>query len=146
MEMADFQQTYTYISKEISKKRNPDDILKSKGNRKLNKSDLHECEEWFEEFTKKFKHLEIYDFMNDANAWALAKEISFNSNLAAPDVIHLASAILASIGGYCEILLTKDGQMRKEAVEVLDTYRKFKNVKLKVMNIEEAKKKFFTAK
>lgn len=144
MEMADYQQVYTFITKEISKKRNPEDILRSRGNKNLNDSDFQETEEWFAEFNKRFKNLTLYDFIINSNHWALAREISFNSNLAAPDVIHLTSAILASIGDHCDILMTKDGLLRKEADKILPKYRKIdKRIKLKVMDVAEVKKKFF---
>ena len=140
MELADYQQDYAYINKEISKKRNPEDILRSRGTKNLKASDLQESEEWFREFSQRFKNLTLYDFISDQNGWALAREISFNSNLSAPDVLHLTSAILGSIGGYCDFLMTKDGLLRKEAEKILP---KYKGVKLKVMDVPEVKKKFF---
>lgn len=140
MEMADYQQVYAFISKEISKKRNPEDILRSRGNKNLKESDFQETEEWFAEFKKRFKNLTLYDFISDANGWALARDISFNSNLSAPDVIHLTSAMLGSIGGYCDILITKDGLLKKEADKILLKHRE---IKLKVMDVPEVKKRFF---
>jgi len=140
MEIADYQQVYTFISKEISKKRNPEDILRSRNNKNLNASDFQETEEWFADFNKRLKNLALYDFITDSNGWALAKEISFNSNLCAPDVIHLTSAMLGSIGGYCDILMTKDGLLRKEAEKILSRH---KVIKLEVMDVQEVEKKFF---
>jgi hypothetical protein len=98
MEMADYQQDYTFISKEISKKRNPEDILRSKGSKNLNPSDFEEIEGWFADFQERLKNLTLYDFIVNSNRWALARDISFNSNLSAPDVIHLTYAILGAIG------------------------------------------------
>src|SRR3989338_10759918 len=60
MEMADYQQTYAFITKEISKKRNPEDILRSRGNKNLKESDFQETEEWFAEFKQRFKNLTLY--------------------------------------------------------------------------------------
>jgi len=140
MEMADYQQVYTFINKEIAKKRNPEDILRSQNNKNLKESDFQEIEEWFAEFSQRFKNLTLYDFISDPNGWALARDISFNSNLSAPDVIHLTSAMLGSIGGYCDILMTKDGLFRKEAEKILSQYKK---IKLKVMDVAEVKKRFF---
>ncbi len=115
MEMADYQQTYAFINKEISKKRNPEDILRSRESKNLRESDFQETEEWFSEFSQRFRNLTLYDFITDPNAWALARDISFNSNMSAPDVIHLTSAILGAIGGYCDIMITNDGHFIKEA-------------------------------
>jgi len=143
MEMADYQQVYAFITKEISKKRNPEDILRSRGNKNLNASDFQETEEWFADFNKRFKNLTLYDFITDSNGWTLARDISFNSNLSAPDVIHLTSAMLGSISGYCDILMTKDSQLRKEAEKILSKHKK---IKLAVMNVIEVKKRFFLEK
>ena len=148
MEMADYQQDYAFISKEISKKRNPEDILRSKGSKKLNCSDFEEIEEWFAEFQQRMNNLTLNDFIQDDNAWVLAKEISFNSNLSAPDVIHLTSAILGAISGSCEILITQDGILRAESEKIISRLKsKYKilkkTLKLKVMNVSEVKKKFF---
>ncbi len=141
MEMADYKQDYEFIAKEINKKRDPEDILRSRGNKNLSTSDFQEIEEWFAKFRQHFKNLTIYDFIQDNNGWALAKEISFNSNLAAPDVLHLTSAMLGSIAGYCDILVTKDSSLRKEAEKIMTEY-KLHN-KLKVMTPAEVKKKYF---
>lgn len=144
MEMADYQQKYTFIAKEISKKRNPDDILRSCSNKNLNESDFHESEEWFAEFNKRFKNLTLYDFIKEPNDWALARDISFNSNLMSPDVIHLTSAILASINGYCDIFITKDSLLKREADKIIPKYKKIdRRIKLKVMDISEVKQEFF---
>ncbi len=141
MEMADYKQDYEYIAKEINKKRDPENILRSCGSKNLRASDFEEIEEWYEDFNKRFKNLTLYDFIKDSNGWTLAKEISFNSNLSAPDVIHLTSAILGSIGGYCDILITKDGLLQKESAKILEKYKLHK--KLKVMSPNEVKKKYF---
>lgn len=144
MEMADYQQKYTFISKEINKKRNPDDILRSCNSKNLNNYDFHESEEWFADFNKRFKNLSLYDFIKEPNDWALARDISFNSNLMSPDVIHLASAILASIGGYCDIFITKDGLIQKEAGKIINKYKEIdKRIKLEVMDVSQVKKRFF---
>ncbi|MCL4400233.1 hypothetical protein M1506_03065 [Patescibacteria group bacterium] len=142
MEMADYKQDYEFIAKEVNKKRDPEDILRSRGNKNLKKSDFQEIEEWFEEFQKHFRDLTLYDFIQDTNGWALAREISFNSNLAAPDVLHLTSAMLGSIAGYCDIFVTKDGLLRKEAEDIVARYKL--GSKLKVMTPAEVKKKFFS--
>lgn len=139
MELADYQQSYAYISKEISRKRNPETILRSLSKKDLKDSDFQEIEEWFAEFSQRFKKLTLYDFISDSNGWALAKEISFNSNLSAPDVIHLTSAMLGSKNGLCEVLITNDGILQKEAEKIL---AKNKTIKLKVLTVAEVKKKF----
>jgi hypothetical protein len=141
MEMADYKQDHEFIAKEINRKRDPKDILRSLGSKNLKSSDFQEIEEWFGEFQKRFKNLTLYDFMQDSNGWTLAKEISFNSNLSAPDVLHLASAMLGAIGGYCDTLITKDGLLRKEAEKIISN--KKLSGKLKVMIPLEAKKKYF---
>jgi predicted nucleic acid-binding protein len=141
MEMADYKQDYEFIAKEINKKRDPEDILRSRGTKNLRASDFQEIEEWFNEFQNHFRNLTLYDFMQDSNSWTLAKEISFNSNLSAPDVLHLTSAILGSIGGYCDVLITKDGMLRKEAEKIISQHKL--SSKLKVFTPLEVKKNYF---
>lgn len=141
MEMADYQQTHAFINKEISKKRNPEDILRSRESKNLRESDFQETEEWFSEFSQRFRNLTLYDFITDPNAWALARDISFNSNMSAPDVIHLTSAILGAIGGYCDIMITNDGHFIKEAEKTIDKMRI--RSRLKVMTIADVRKRFF---
>lgn len=142
MEMADYEQEYEFIAKEINKKRDPEDILRSRGNRSLSTSDFQEIERWFGQFKQHFKNLVLYDFIQDSNGWALAKDISFNSNLSAPDVLHLTSAILGSLRGYCDTLVTKDSMLRKEAEKILAKYKLRR--KLKVMSPVEVKRKHFS--
>ena len=143
MEMVDYQQNNIFINKEISKKKNPEHILRSIGSKNLKDSDFQESEEWFADFTKRFQNLTLYDFINDSNGWTLARDISFRSNLAAPDVIHLTSAMLGCINGYCEVLVTKDGLLKTEALKILP---KHKDCKLKVMGVDEVNKLYFRLK
>ncbi|HEY6190864.1 MAG TPA: hypothetical protein VI215_00905 [Bacteroidota bacterium] len=141
MEMADYKQDYVFIAKELNKQRDPTDILRSRGNKNLGNAAFQEIEEWFKEFTQRFKNLTMYDFIHDANGWTLARDISFSSNISAPDVLHLTSAILGSKAGYCDTLITKDGTFQKEAEKIL-TQLKLRT-KLRVMSPSEVRRIFF---
>lgn len=141
MEMATYRQEYTFITKAINNKMEVKNILRSLGNRNLSPSDFQEIEVWFNEFSGHFKSLALYDFILDGDDWAMAREISFNSNLSTPDVIHLTSALLGSVGGLCDVFVTKDGLLYKEAEKVVTRYRLRK--KLKVMTPSEIKRRYF---
>ena len=141
MEMADYKKEDLFIERARSKKWEMRKILRERDNKKLKSVDFESATDWFEDFKKRYKKIEMYDFLQDSESWKLAQEISFNSNLAAPDVIHLTSAIWGAIGDHCEIFITGDNLLGSEAKRIIREYR-LKTV-LKVMTIADAKKRFF---
>jgi predicted nucleic acid-binding protein len=140
MEMADYKKDYLYITKAINRKIEVRNVLRGIGDKGLRPADFEETDEWFGEFRQRFKNLELYDFMQDENAWTLAAEISLGSNLMAPDVIHIASAIIGARHGYCEVLITKDKVMREETEMLIKKYKL--RGKLKVMTPAQVKQKY----
>jgi len=141
MEMADYKKEDLFIERARSKKWEFRKILREKDNKELKSVDFESAIDWFEDFKKRYKKIDMYDFLQDKESWSLAQEISFNSNLTAPDAIHLTSAIWAAFGGRCDIFITKDKPLNKEGKKILEQY-KLKGV-LKIMTVAEVKKKYF---
>jgi hypothetical protein len=141
MEMADYKKEDLFVERARSKKWEFRKILREKDNKDLRAVDFENVIDWFVDFKKRYKKIEMYDFLQDKESWQLAQEISFNSNLTAPDVIHLTSGIWAALGGLCNIFITRDNLLRKEGGKILAMY-KLRN-KLKIMSVAEVKNKYF---
>ena len=83
----------------------------------------------------------FYDFLQDSKDWELAQWISLTSELSAPDVIHLTSAILGFYNKKCDFFVTNDELLREEGrkilkhISILDEFE--------ILTIADVKKKFF---
>ncbi len=142
MELADYKKESLFvIDKAIEKKWEMRKIIRATDKKDLRRGDFEKVYEWFNEFRQDYKNIELYDFLKDSDDWQIAQGISFNSNLAAPDVIHLTSAMLGSVAGYCQVLITHDELLLKEAKGIIHDYKL--DTKLKVMTITEVKDRFF---
>src|SRR3989338_1592075 len=145
MELADYKKDSLFvIDKAIEKKWEMRKILRETYNKDLRRGDFEKVLDWFNGFKQEYNNLELYDFLKTSDDWQGAQGISFNSNLNAPDAIHLTTAILGAIGGYCQIMITNDKQFSQEARRIIDDYKLTR--KLKVMTISEVKKQFFEKK
>jgi len=144
MEMADYKKEDLFIERARSKKWEFRRILRQKDKKELKSADFETTIDWFEDFKKRYRKIDMYDFLQDKDSWQLAQEISFNSNLNAPDVIHLTSAIWAALGGHCDVFITGDELLNKEGKKIIEQY-KLKSV-LKIMTVAEVKKKYFKKK
>jgi len=145
MEMADYKKDALFITDKIlNKKWEMRKVLREGNDKKLKISDFENTIDWFEDFKRRYKKIDMYDFLQDKDGWKLAQEISFNSNLTAPDVIHLTSAIWAALGGRCDIFITRDNLLNREGKNIIERY-KLKSV-LKIMTVAEVKKKYFKKK
>jgi len=142
MELADYKKDSLFvIDKAIEKKWEMRKILRETYNKDLRRGDFEKVLDWFNEFRKEYNNIEIFDFLKTSDDWQGAQGISFNSNLNAPDAIHLTSAMLGAIGGNCQIMITNDKHFIQEARRIIGEYKL--SSKLKVMTISEVKKKFF---
>ena len=142
MEMADYKKESLFVvDKAIEKKWEMRKIIRATDKKDLRRGDFEKVYEWFNEFRQDYKNIDLYDFLKDSDDWQFAQAISFNSNLTAPDAIHLASAMLGSVAGYCQILITHDELLSKEGKRIVDDYKL--GGKLKIMSIAEVKKKYF---
>lgn len=142
MEMADYKKDSLFvIDKAIEKKWEMRKIIRATDKKDLRRGDFEKVYEWFNEFRQDYKNIDLYDFLKTSDDWQLAQAISFNSNLAAPDAIHLASAMLGSVAGYCHVFITHDELLSKEGKRIIQDYKL--SGKLKIMSIAEVKEKFF---
>jgi len=142
MELADYKKESLFvIDKAIEKRWEMRKIIRATDKKDLRRGDFEKVYEWFNEFRQDYKNIDLYDFLKNSNDWQLAQEISFNSNLVASDVIHLTSAILGSVAGYCQVLITHDELLSKEGKRIIQDYKL--TSKLKIMTITEVKDRFF---
>lgn len=139
MEAADYKKDSLYIiDKAIEKKWEMRKILRQANEKDLKRGDFEKVSDWYTEFTNTYANLEIYDFLQNSDNWHIAQEISFNSNLSAPDAIHLASAMVGSLGGFCHVLVSNDKKFAVEAKRIIDE-KGFRS-RLKVVTISDLKK------
>ena len=142
MEMADYKKDSLFvIDKAIEKKWEMRKIIRATDKKDLRRGDFEKVYEWFNEFKQDYKNIDLYDFLKNSDDWQLAQGISFNSNLSAPDAIHLASAMLGSRASYCQVLITHDELLSKEGKRIIQDNKL--SGKLKIMSIAEVKEKFF---
>ncbi len=142
MELADYKKDSLFIiDKAIEKKWEMRKILRESPKKDLKRGDFEKVYDWFNEFKQDYKNIELFDFLKDSDDWQIAQGISFNSNLSAPDVIHIASAMLGSVVDYCQVLITHDEVLCREAKRIIEDSGL--NKKLKIMTISEVKEKFF---
>lgn len=142
MEMGDYKKESLYVvDKLVNRKWEARKVLSKVRNTDLNESQLHEAQNWFDEFISRYKKIEFYDFITDSWCWGLAREISFSANLIAPDVIHLSSAIVGAINGKCDIMITQDRNLIVEGNKILKKYR-YKTI-LSIKTVSEFRKAHF---
>lgn len=152
MEATDYKKDSIYLGqKAIIGKWEMRKIIRQSYEKNLEEEDFDEVSSWIEALKSKLE-LELYDFLVDTDTWELAQYISESSNLAAPDVIHLSSAIIAAKGGIenaygtvipCKIFISNDGFLKTEAEKIkqqLDI--SYPNI----LTLSEIKKKFITEK
>lgn len=143
MEMADYKKGSLYVvNKLVNKKWEPRKVLSSIRNTDLNETQLDEAHDWFVEFISRYKKIEFYDFLDDSDAWAFAQQISFGSNLMAPDVMHLTSAIIGAVWyEQCDTMITQDRHLIVEGNKILKKH-KLKS-KLSIKTVSEFRKAHF---
>lgn len=145
MEAADYKKdSLFFVDKAIEKKWEMRKIMRETYNKDLGRGDFEKVFNWFVEFLKNYKNLVLYDFLTTNNNWFLAQSISFNSNLSAPDTVHLTSAILGATRGYCQVLMTNDKFFTTEANKIIENFGL--KGKLKIMTVAKVEKKYFTKK
>ena len=127
MEAADFKKDSTYIiHKAIDEKWEIRRIIRDSYQKDLKIGDFCNISDWVEELKSKLK-IKLYDFLIDTDTWELAQYVSQNSNLSAPDSIHLSSAIIVAQSGIeiqkdvtvpCKIFITNDKFLKREAKKI----------------------------
>lgn len=144
MELFDYKKDAIFISRALDKKWETRKILRevnNKNGKSLKQSDYTSIEEWSADFIQKVKKIEFYDFLQDTESWELAQEISAKSELSAPDVIHLSSAIIGFLANKCDFLITSDSLLLKEGRRILEDLNISDN--FEILTVADVKKKFF---
>lgn len=145
MEVADYKKdALFFVDKALEKRWEMRRILRETYNKDLSQGDFDKILSWFVDFLDKYKNFELFDFLIATENWFLAQRVAFNSNLNAPDAIHLASAIIGAQQGQCHAFVTNDKFFTKEANSYMK--RQKINVGLKIMTVAEVEKQYFTKK
>lgn len=149
MEAADFKKDSIYITqKAIDEKWEIRKIIRNSYQKNLKEGDFYNISDWVEELKSKL-NLKLYDFLVDTDTWDLAQYISQNSNLSAPDVIHLSSAVIAAQSGIeinkdiivpCKIFISNDGFLKEEAEKIK---QQLEVSYPDILTVSEIKNKFF---
>lgn len=148
MEAADFKKDSLYfIEKVVDKKWELRKTVRDSYRKDLRRGDFYKVQDWIEELRDKLK-LQLYDFLIDNDTWEIAQHISQNSNLFAPDAIHLSSSIVAAQSSItttegiklpCNIFISNDDFLTKEAQKVK---RELEISYPEILTVSETKNKF----
>ncbi|MBA7492133.1 hypothetical protein ES702_02682 [subsurface metagenome] len=126
MEAADFKKDHIYVLKKaVDEKWEIRRIVREVYKKDLRYGDFCNVEDWLKGLKDKLG-LQLYNFLVDTDTWELAQYISINSNLSAPDVIHLSSALVAAQSGVksrngaikCRGFISNDGFLKREAKKI----------------------------
>ncbi len=144
MEAADYKKDSLFFTeKALEKKWEIRRIMRETYNKDLRRGDFEKTLSWFTDFLGKY-NLELFDFLVTTDNWFLAQNIAFNSNLSAPDAVHLASAIIGATSRQCQVFITNDKFFAAEANKIIEGH-KLKG-RLKIMTVAEVEKKYFPKK
>jgi len=146
MEVADYKKdSLFFVDKAIDKRWEMRRIVRESYKKDLRAGDFEKVFDWFVEFLNEY-NLELFDFLVTAENWFLPQKIAFNSNLSAPDAVHLASAMIGAYNGQCQVFITNDKFFAAEANKVIGNRKLTGKLKLKIMTIAEVEKKYFPQK
>lgn len=147
MEVADYKKDSLFvIDKVIDKRWEMRRIIRETYKKDLRASDFEKVLDWFSDFLLEYK-LELFDFLVTTDNWFLPQRIAFNSNLNAPDAVHLASAMIGAFNEQCQVLITNDKFFATEAKNAMENKRVVdKKPKLEIMTIADVEKKYFPKK
>lgn len=148
MEAADFKKDSLYFIKKIVEKNwELRKAVRASYRKDLKKGDFYNVRDWIEELRDKL-NLQLYNFFIGGFTWELAQYISQNSNLFAPDVIHLSSSIIAAQTGIeidkgvtipCTIFISNDDFLKKEAERIK---KELQLTYPEILTVSETKNKF----
>ena len=126
MEAADFKKNSIYVlRKAVDEKWGMRRIVREVYEKDLGYGDFCNISDWIKRLKDKLG-LQLYDFLVDTETWELAQYVSLYSNLSAPDVIHLSSALIAAQSGVesengavkCKGFITNDDFLKVEAEKI----------------------------
>ena len=111
MEALDIEQKNKWIQQRIRAGEHPDRLLRRLGERALRPRTLRKLEtQFYSAFLKGSDPLVQWHRL-DTEGWDLATELALTTNIAAPDCIHVATALRAG----CDVLVTWDQPLQKMA-------------------------------
>ena len=124
MELLDVEQDHAFVQKRLAHNQDFDKIFREKYRRDLSPSDFQDVKQEIDSFLTEKRFIDFVTLSDDG--WKLAMHIAANSNVFAPDAIHLASAWQNGV----DILLTNDGHMVLEGNKILKMDKVEKDLKL----------------
>lgn len=145
MEMSDYKKNDIFIKKCLRKKWEVRKILREVNNQKgknLSAYNYETIDDWQYNVLKDITSLKVYDFIQDTDDWELSQFIATNSELSAPDSIHLTSAIIGSFVGECRYMVTNDSLLITEGKRIIKNFEIIEG-EFEILTIAEAKQKFF---
>ena len=114
MELYDLEKEDLFFNKKQRQGLDINTILRQRQHKDLSESDLEEVKVRIENFCDEYKFIILHE-LEGTGGWTLANTVSAQTNLSAPDCIHLAAAI----GSNCNILVTSDQEMIDEGSKFL---------------------------
>lgn len=136
MEFSDTNKDDIYLYRcLIKEKKTYFEFISSRNQKTLSLQDLKENSEQVLDVIKSLKYIQWLNL--DKNAMETMLITSMETNIAAPDVIHLTTAYLAE----CSHLITNDGSFLKHAKKFL---KKEEETDLNVVNVDQAIKEIWS--
>jgi len=114
MELYDLEKDDLFFNKKLRHGLDVNSIIRQRQHKDLNKSDLQEVEEKIQSFYEEYKFINFHA-LEGTEGWTLANTVSRQTNLSAPDCIHLAVAL----GSNSHIIVTSDQEMISEGTKFL---------------------------
>ena len=114
MELYDLEKEDLFFNKKLRQGLDINTIFRLRKHKDLSESDLEEVKIRMQNFLDEYKFI-ILHALEGNEGWTLANTVSAQTNLSAPDCIHLAVAI----GSNCNILVTSDQEMIGEGSKFL---------------------------
>jgi len=110
MELLDVEQDDRFFQIEVAKKRTVASVLRDRYKRNLPEADRKAIENQVQSFLT-VRHPFIGYFHLSALGFNIASGLCANTNISAPDCLHLATALEAG----CDVLVTTDNHLLEEA-------------------------------
>ena len=114
MELYDLEKEDLFFNKKQRQGLDINSILRQHQHKDLSESDLEEVKDRIHSFYDEYNFINFHALEGN-EGWALANTVSEQTNLSAPDCIHLAVAI----GSNCHVLVTSDQEMINEGSKFL---------------------------
>ncbi len=131
MELMDIEKEHSFFLKKIMKGLEINKILRTRNDRDLNTSDLNEITEQIKILRETYGFVELIVIIKN-EGWQVAVDICNQTNISAPDSLHLASAI----GSGCNFFITSDNFLKKEGNKFFSSAKTPKGSKINFKIIE----------